>query len=433
MMQRRVWVCGLACLVVGPLRAQEGLKEGPGELASDELLAQIREANGFWLEPPLRSLTYTFHMEHPGTGDAWEAFVSFAAPGELQVAPSEGEAHTERVDEAYDPAEGTWPARFADLLHGVSLRDPLNELYEAPDRHEVRVVGEERLGDTDAYVLQIKPGGQPSAEELAQWDQELRRRATHPRYEYEFVPVAKEVEGKQQVVIEATCLHEEGPGWEAIQAAHQENPAEIRWGGSAITAALREYRGEVRPVIVLDGDPDFHGPSPITATTFADCVDNMTLDLTLGEGQQVFDEALYQQLKADKPAPERWLGMQVGCGIWGMWYGYSSGGAQVDQVWVDKATGMVLREEGYRQGACSFTVEYGDLEQAGEGALAPAHVVVTLLGDDAELYPWVFDMRFTVVDGAAWLLQSLEEFQGGQKLAATAEVFDAAAERAAPQ
>jgi len=125
--------------------------------------------------------------------------------------------------------------------------------------------------------------------------------------------------------------------------------------------------------------------------------------------------------------------MRVGCGIWGMWYGYSGGGAQVDQVWVDKATGMVLREEGYRRDACEFTVEYGDFEAAGEGALAPAHVMVTLLGDDDDLYPWMFDLRLAVVDEAAWLLQSLEEFQGGNKLAATAEVFGAAATPAAPE
>ena len=161
---------------------------------------------------------------------------------------------------------------------------PLHEFRAAPEQHEVRVVGEERLGNTDAHVLQIRPTGEPTPGMLQRWEDRLRTRATHPKYLYEFLPVEKQVDGAQQVVIELKCLHEEGPGWAAIQAAHEGNLAEIRWGGSVITAELREYRGEVQPVIVLGRDAAFEGPSPITATIFAGGVNNTTPKLTLGEG-----------------------------------------------------------------------------------------------------------------------------------------------------
>jgi hypothetical protein len=119
--------------------------------------------------------------------------------------------------------------------------------------------------------------------------------------------------------------------------------------------------------------------------------------------------------------------MRVGCGIWGSWYGYSGGGAEADQLWVDKATGMVLREEGFAKGKCRFTVEYGDFQPVPAGGSAPGRVLVTLLGSGE---PWIFDMRFAVVNNAAWLLSSLTESSGGRERVVVAETSDAIAERA---
>ena len=67
--------------------------------------------------------------------------------------------------------------------------------------------------------------------------------------------------------------------------------------------------------------------------------------------------------------------MRVGCGVWGSWYGYSGGWADVDQIWVQKATGRVMREEGFWQGKCRFAVHYGDFESLAGGQEVPRRVI----------------------------------------------------------
>ena len=72
-------------------------------------------------------------------------------------------------------------------------------------------------------------------------------------------------------------------------------------------------------------------------------VNNVTPKLGLGEGEPVFNEKLYRQLKGNSSGPTLLLPSdRVGCGIFGSWYGYSGGGAEVDQIWVEKASGRVL-------------------------------------------------------------------------------------------
>ena len=61
----------------------------------------------------------------------------------------------------------------------------------------------------------------------------------------------KEVDGKPHAVIELKCVYEEGPGWKELAAVQQKNPSEILWSGCRIEAVIREYRGQMRPVIVF--------------------------------------------------------------------------------------------------------------------------------------------------------------------------------------
>jgi len=205
-------------------------------------------------------------------------------------------------------------------------------------------------------------------------------------------------------------------------AAHRADPSCLRCGGKVIHAQVREYEGKQRPVIVLGEDEGFQGGSRFTSKIFAGGVNNMTPRLTLGAGERIFDNALYEELKAEMPTPDRILAMRVGCGVWDLWYGYSGGNALVDQIWVDKATGLVLREEGFYDGVCRFTVDYSDFMALSTGQQAPGRVVIALLGH-WHRDPWVFDMRFTTAGGKTWLLERLTQPSREEEAEVTAEVF----------
>ena len=152
------------------------------------------------------------------------------------------------------------------------------------------------------------------------------------------------------------------------------------------------------------------------------------------------DEGTYPESLIRRPYPLR---ISCGCGIWELSYGSSQAAVEVDQIWVEKATGRVLREEGFVQGECRFLVEYGDYEKVSERAAVPRHVVVNLfsVSTDApalrEPCPWVFDMTFALHGGNAWLLKELTEWQAGKKVATAAvrdvKVAGAAGPGTAPQ
>lgn len=137
-------------------------------------------------------------------------------------------------------------------------------------------------------------------------------------------------------------------------------------------------------------------------------------------GKQVL--VLHVQAKGAKRREES-LRVEVGCGISKSWWGQFSYDVDVDQVWVDKATGVALREEGFLKGTHELTVEYGDWEELPAGATAPRHVVIST---QVQGRPWVFDMTFATYGGKAWLLRSLTEtnFFQTPPLIFTAEVSD---------
>ena len=147
--------------------------------------------------------------------------------------------------------------------------------------------------------------------------------------------------------------------------------------------------------------------------------------MVLGEGERILDEAEYERLKSEKPEPPLLLTIRVGCGIWGSWYGYTGSTIEVDRVWMEKATGAVLREEGSRDGAVQYSVEYGEHEKMPSGGLAPMRVKITFLkrpSDRGDLRPWVFDMKFATHGGKAWLLDELTESSAVTNVPATARV-----------
>ena len=147
-----------------------------------------------------------------------------------------------------------------------------------------------------------------------------------------------------------------------------------------------------------------------------------------------FDETLYKKLKSESSEPKPCLPMCVGCGVFGGSYGYSGGRqVDVDQLWVEKATGRILREEGFFEGEPRFVVTYGDYKKTSDNGEVPCRIEVRLLLSslnnasswERSTYPWVFQMEFQLVNGSTWLLKELKESQGQQPNVAIAEVSDA--------
>ncbi len=400
------------------------LKQGPQRAAPRELIKKLLDTNRHWLRPDPQHLSYTFSMEHPETFDRTQVEVEYTAPDQVTVQREHVQPYRGRIDDRYDPFNCAYPPRRTTLLQSVTLFGPLQELAMLQESHALSVAGEETIDGLDAWVLHLKPKGKPGQEAMQRWDERLRRHAKRSKYFYEFTPVEREVDGKPCAVIELKCAGEEGPGWKELAAARQKNPAEIRWGGYRIEAAIREYRGQVRPVIVLNPDRRTGGKTPVTSMSFLEGgVDNVTPKLGLGEGEQTFDEKLYQKLKAESNEPELLLPIRVGCGVFGSWYGYSGGGVDVDQVWVEKATGRILREEGFYRAKPCFVATYGGFEKTSDGGQVPRQIVVRLLSNPSDnLYPWVFQMEFQLLDGKVWLLKELKESQGERRNVAIAAV-----------
>jgi beta-lactamase regulating signal transducer with metallopeptidase domain len=388
------------------------LRPGPGQPASQELISKILKENNPWLRPPLRSLAYTFSMANKDS--TWKARVTYTAPNDVAINLPEGKTwYSGKVSDS----------RLRAVIQGVTFSGPMQRFQAAPEDYAVSMIGEEALYGRNAIVLHIKFSDHPSEEAIQERDEQLKLRAMRSKYDYQFLPVEQQIGGEKRTVIELKCLHEEGPGWKALLAAHHANPAEIKWGGKIITSSIGVLQGETLPVIVLNDDPAFTGKSPITSTIFAGGENNLTNELILGEGEQIFDEALFREVKAKTP----WrLRSEVGCGIWELWYGYSGrSSAEIDQVWIDKETGGVLREEGFTaQGQCRFVFEYGDWEVLPAGGRAPRHVMVTLPERVAGRRDWKFDMRFTTLGGKAWLLDHLTDSLGSEGVSATARVSD---------
>ena len=412
-----------AAKTIGEADGKPVLRPDAERTAPPELMKTLLDTNRHWLRPDPQYLSYTFSAALPARGSHMRYQVEYTAPNRVTVQGDHRRLYKGLVDDVYDADNCAWPPRRITLLQGVTLFGPLQELAMAPEGHALSMVGEEPVDDGRAWVLHLKATKGVSKEALDRWDERLRRRSKRSKYFYEFTPVKKEVDGESRAVIELKCAGEEGPGWKELVAAQQNNSSDIDWGGCRVQAVIREYRGQVRPVIVLGRT----GRGSVTSISFLEGgVGNVTPKLGLGEGEQAFDEATYQKLKAQSSAPKPVLPMRVGCGVFGTWYGYSGGGADMDQLWVDKATGRVLREEGFYGGEPRFVVTYGDFAAIAGGGQVPRHIVVTLLGKSSDkTYPWVFDMKFQIVAGKTWLLKELKESQGEQQNVATATVSDA--------
>ena len=395
--------------------ARPKLREQPGETAPAGLLAELLTANRGWLSPRLQALSYSFSMEHKGRSDRWEAAVEFTAPDRVTIRNTRQQIYRGTLDNHYDPGNSAYPPRLITLLQGVTFFGPLHELAMSPEYGSVRIIGEETTKGVVARVLQIRPLIKPSEADVKRWEKMLRDSASKPEYVYELKAVEHKADGMTTAMIELKCMDKEGPGWPDLAAAHRKNPSEIHWGGQLIAAAVCETEGGIEPTLVMRPEAESH-TGPVTATIAPRGIRRATPILELCEGKPIFDEALYQRLKT-LAVSEHFFPIRVGCGIWGSWYGYSGGGVDVDQVWVEKRTGVVLREEGFARGKSRFSVAYDNFERLSDGEQVPSHVVVTLFGDDS-VYPWVFDMQFSVLAGKGWLLKELKESQGAQETVA---------------
>jgi hypothetical protein len=401
------------------------LKQGPGQPASQELISKMLKENSPWLRPPLRSLAYTFSMAHTGKDNTWEAEVAYTAPNDLTIAFPKEKIYSGKADDTYDPRNTPYPIGLRTIVQGVTFVSPLEEFQAAPQRYGVSMIGEEAASGREAFVLHIKPIGRPSEKAIQQWDAGLRAAATGAKYEYEFFPAEQEIGGVKRTVIGLKCLREEGPSWKALLAAQRANPARIEWGEEIISLSMRDLHGETRPVIVREYNLKFTGKSSITVLNYWAGGENGTPDLFLGEGERMMNEAYYRELKARNPGPKLTLPMRVACGIWDRWYGFRDSHADLDQVWIDKETGDVLREEGFLEGRCEFVIEYGDWEALPDGGRAPTHVTVSLPPSYPDTHGVAeFDMRFTTLGGKAWILDHLAESFDAAGVSVTATVSD---------
>jgi len=382
----------------------------PGKPDSRELISKLLSDNEGWLRPAVKELAYAFSMTHTEKDDLKEITIQYMAPNQVIVTDN-GRTYEREVENRYDPHNSAYPPRLITILQGVTFFGPLQQLNMFPEDHAVSVVREEVIDGRAAWVLRLIPAGQPSERAISEWEERLRKTATRQRCMYELVPVEKAINGEKRGAIELRCLFEEGPSWIALHEALKANPARLKWRRQTYTALMLECRDEKRPLIVVDG----YGYVRILPRAI------------LEEGGRQLDEALFSALKAVSRKPEPYLAMRVGCGVWGCWYGYSGGGAEVEEVWIDKTAGLVLREEGFWDGNCRFTIEYGDFGELAGGKLAPRHVAISLFSEERS-HPWVFDMTFAIHDGTAWLLQRLTEFRDGRPVA-RAWVSDVAVSR----
>jgi hypothetical protein len=130
--------------------------------------------------------------------------------------------------------------------------------------------------------------------------------------------------------------------------------------------------------------------------------------------------------------PDSYLRINFGCGLYNVQYGGGNDAADLDQVWVENGTNRPLREEGFICGQCRFLIEYGDYEKVSDRSAVPRHIVLTMFRVPSDppdppgwenIYPWAFDMEFTLHGGKVWLLKRLTETQNG-KICATAGIRD---------
>jgi beta-lactamase regulating signal transducer with metallopeptidase domain len=410
--------------------------------ASPEVVKLLRDANAGWLGAGPKSLSYTFTMKHTEKDDTYTADVKFTAPGNIVVAVKGGKTETISSDQIGELSSNQFLWKVLPILRGVQLYGALTIAYHTPERLKIFEIGDAVIDGREATLLEIELAStEPPAEQMRQWEEQLQRRAMRSLYEYEFLPVEKTVDGQKQVVIQARVLREEGPSWREIQESLQENPSEARFGRALIKADMGEFlRGEIVPLIYIYQNADKTEKRVITSTIFHEGLNNSTKKLVAGEGERVRDDEELERLKQEEAKPRQWLPCSVGCGISGTSYGLSGNRLDSDRVWIDKATGLVIREEGWREGELQSVVEYEDYEKLLSGREVPLHVRVTLpetKEDENDLWvkknmgnlkPWVFDMRFSTYGGKTWLLDQLMESSEMPGVTATARVTNVVVE-----
>ncbi len=191
-----------------------------------------------------------------------------------------------------------------------------------------------------------------------------------PQHGYVLKPVMKGDSDDARAIIQAECLFEEGPGWAGLQTDLAKDPTHVDWPAQS----RYERSKDIRAVLLPGQDRSF----PLLMDVRGDTV-SLLPQVLLTEGDRVSNPHLLEAFKKVLTKPQRPIAMRVGCGIWGTWYGYSGGGAERVKIWTDRESGVVLREEGYRDDALRFTIEHDEFQATADGRRVPQHVVVRLL------------------------------------------------------
>ena len=374
---------------------------------SEQLISNLLADNERWLQPSASRLSYTFRMKHADQNDLYEVCLRYEAPGRL-TAVQDGKTQDRQIDNTYDTNNSAYAPRLLTILQGVTLFGPLQELALAPQDHRMMETGDDIVAGRPARMLQLLSCGKPSGGAFSRWANMVEKSSHVPRYWYVLTPAIQDHHGKTRAVIQAECLFQEGPSWSAIQADLSQDPTSLTWRPprrGTFRLMPRIFRA-----FLLPGE---RGDVPFLLEEGQQSA-RMWPGVLITEGEHAFNAALHESLEDIGPQSTRVLSMRIGCGVWGSWYGYSGGGATEDKIWVDRSTGSVLREEGYRDGNLQFTIEYGGYEKLLDGKNVPLHIIVRLLRSTE---PWSFDMRFSTHGGRIWLLRELTEYGGEKEVA----------------
>jgi hypothetical protein len=454
------------------------LRTAPPSVDPRAILRRVLKANAPWLGRQTHPHSYKILTEWPVDKDqhvpeAWEAIVEYAGPDRLSVRSGSVPCDEERFPPYSGRLEGTYYEQQLAWLQGVCFCGPLHEIaHNAAYPYPVQLVAEERLDGVDAQVLHVRGASTADEEtvllrqnEERLWSFDLAAKASGPQCVYEFTPVECAENGRKRIGVQMKYLLGFASNWAGLAAASSGTPSTLRWGGFVITATTCAYGGKSQPVLVTKPDPDCNDMSPLSrieidgedgATTRLDVYNipgdeaqdvfvkklaKGTRRLRMGEGWALDPQRLARIKKEVYACPHfgpdnlQRLGLTCGSTI-GTRSAGNSTAADVDQVWVEKMTGRLLREEGFREGKCCFTIQYGDYQRISDTAAVPRHVVATMFDPSPEststggrnrreMYPDVYDMQFAMHGGKVWLLERLTRYAGeNRRPVATATVRD---------
>jgi len=279
------------------------------------------------------------------------------------------------------------------------------------------LVGEDRLRGRDTRIFGLRRAIDVAGGEILIHESFLDAAGASTKHRYELRPVRRRSDPHDAVVLDAKCLTDPGPSWPHIQAALEADATELRWAGRILKPTTVEIDGKPFLAIAESPDPTFKGVDPVTRKEIGDWRDPPNARLIFAEGASVSNAEMLAQVRQSACGISEAMPVRIACGVFGPSYGGSGSYVNAAQIWVDRVTGVPLREEGFWDDQCKYVIEYQDIKELKNGSRAPLYVRITLLGKNRkrffrDVYPWVFAVRFTSPEGKAWLLRRAEVRQG---------------------